>query len=119
MVRSASMKRSMKRLRLDCATRCRMTSVSVVDCIIAPPRTRSRRRVSPLVRFPLCATPNPAGVEFGKQRLHVAQYGFAGRGIADMADRGIAGQPLDHLAAGKGVPDKAKSPLGMKAGSVE
>ncbi len=32
----ASMKRSTKRLRLARATRCRITSVSVVDCIIAP-----------------------------------------------------------------------------------
>ena len=45
--------------------------------------------------------------EFGKQRLHVAQDGGAGCGIADMADRDGAGQALDHLAAGEGVPDQA------------
>ena len=59
MARSASMKRSMKRLRLDCATRCRITSVSVVDCIMAPLRTSSRRKVSPLVRLPLWPTAKP------------------------------------------------------------
>ena len=41
------------------ATRCRMTSVSVVDCIMAPLRTSSRRSVSPLVRLPLWPTAKP------------------------------------------------------------
>ena len=59
MARSDSMKRSMKRLRLDWATRCRITSVSVVDCIMAPLRTSSRRSVNPLVRLPLWPTAKP------------------------------------------------------------
>src|SRR6201746_644223 len=33
-----------------------------------------------------------AGIELGEQRLHVAQDGGAGGGIADMADRDGAGQ---------------------------
>ncbi len=40
-----------------------------------------------------------AGVQFGEQRLHVAQDGFAGGGVADVADGGRAGQAVDHLAA--------------------
>src|SRR5580693_541852 len=49
----------MKRLRCERATRCRMTSVSVVDCIMAPSRTSWRRSVRPLVRLPLCPTAKP------------------------------------------------------------
>ena len=60
-----------------------------------------------------------AGVELGEQRLHVAQDGLAGRGVADVADGGGAGQSLDHLAAGKSVADEAEAPLGMKPGSVK
>ena len=46
-----------------------------------------------------------AGVELRKQRLHVAQDGFAGGRIAHMADGGIAGQAVDDLAPRKGVAD--------------
>src|SRR6202022_1956541 len=60
-----------------------------------------------------------AGIEFGEQRLHVAQDGLAGRGVADVTDRGGTGQVVDHLAAGEGVADEAEPPLGMKPGSVE
>ena len=55
-----------------------------------------------------------AGVELGKQRLHVAQDGLAGRRIAHMPDCGGAGQAIDHLASGEGVADEAEAPLGMK-----
>jgi hypothetical protein len=55
-----------------------------------------------------------AGVEFGEQRLHVAQDGRPCRGVADMADRGVAGQSLDHLAAGEGVADEAEPLLAVK-----
>jgi hypothetical protein len=60
-----------------------------------------------------------AGVQFGEQRLHIAQDGRAGRGVADMSDRGRAGQALDHLAAGKGIADEAEPALGMKPGAVK
>ena len=60
-----------------------------------------------------------AGIEFGEQRLHVAQDGGAGRGVADMADGEVAGQALDHLAAGEGVADQAEPPLRVKPGAVE
>ncbi len=60
-----------------------------------------------------------AGIEFGEQRLDVAQDGGAGRGIADMADGHDAGQALDHFAAGEGVADEAEAALGMEAAAVE
>ena len=60
-----------------------------------------------------------AGIEFGEQRLHVAQHGFAGGRIAHMADRGGAGQAVDHLAPGEGVADQAEAALGMEALAVE
>ncbi len=60
-----------------------------------------------------------AGVEFGEQRLHVAQDGCAGRGVADMADGEVAGEAFDHLAAGEGVADETQPPLAVKAGAVE
>src|ERR1700681_860260 len=59
------------------------------------------------------------GVELGEQRLHIAQDGGACGGIADMADRGVAGEALDHLAAGEGVADEAKPPLRMEPAAVE
>ena len=60
-----------------------------------------------------------AAVELGEQRLHVAQDGFAGGRIAHMADRGGAGQAVDHLAAGEVVADEAHAALGMEALAVE
>ena len=70
----------------------------------------------PVGQVAVMADRKPAGIEFGEQRLHVAQDGLAGGGVADMADGGIAGEALDHLAAGKGVADEAEPPLGMKPG---
>ena len=60
-----------------------------------------------------------AGIEFGEQRLDVAQDGAAGGGVADMADGGAAGQALDHLAAGEGVADEAEAAFGVEAAAVE
>ena len=51
-----------------------------------------------------------AGIEFGEQWLHIAQNGLAGRRIAHMPDRGVARQPIDHLASGEGITDK---PMGF------
>ncbi len=61
----------------------------------------------------------PAGVQFGEQRLHVAQDGLARGRIADMSDGRCSRQPLDHLAAGKGVADEAKPALAVKSAAVE
>src|SRR4051812_12664518 len=60
-----------------------------------------------------------AGIQFGEQRLDVAQDGTAGGGIAGMADRGVSGQAFDHLAAGKGGADQAETAFGMETRAVE
>src|SRR6202000_2352188 len=59
------------------------------------------------------------GIELGEQRLDIAQDGCAGGGIADVANRGAAGQALDHFAAGEGVADETKPAFGMKTAAVE
>ena len=59
-----------------------------------------------------------AGVQFGEQRLHVAQDGGAGRRVAHVADRDGAGQPVDHVAPRERVADEAEPALGMKALAV-
>ena len=73
----------------------------------------------PVGEIAIVADRKAAGVELGKQRLHIAQDGGAGRRVADMADRGTAGQALDHLATGEGVADEPEPPLGMKPGPIE
>ena len=60
-----------------------------------------------------------AGIELGEQRLHIAQDGLAGGRIAHMADRGVARQAIDHLAAGKGVADQPEPALGVEPFAVE
>ncbi len=49
-----------------------------------------------------------AAVEFGKERLHVAQDGAAGRRVADMPDRREAFEPLDGRAVGERIADEAE-----------
>ena len=60
-----------------------------------------------------------AAVELAEQRLHVAQDRLAGGRIAIVADRGAAGQAVDHLAAREGVADQAHAALGMEPRAVE
>jgi hypothetical protein len=73
----------------------------------------------PVGEIAVMADRESAGIEFGEQRLDVAQDGLAGGGVADVADRRGARQPVDHLAAGEGVADEAEPPLGVKSASVE
>ncbi len=60
-----------------------------------------------------------AGIELGEQRLHVAQDRLAGGRIADMADGGVARQPIDHLPPGECVADQPEAAFGVEAGAVE
>ena len=113
------MKRSTKRGLFERATRWMITSVSVVDCMMAPSRTSSRRSVRPLVRLPLWPMAKPNGIEFGEERLHVAQERLAGGRIAHMPAGAHAGQAVDHMALGKGVADQAEPALGMETLAVE
>ena len=50
-----------------------------------------------------------AELEIGKKRLDVAQRHLAGGGVADMADRGVARQPVDHLLRAEIVADEARA----------
>ncbi len=67
----------------------------------------------------IMADSKAAGIELGEQRLHVAQDGFAGGRIADMADGGVAGEPVDHLPPRECVADQPEAAFGMETGAVE
>jgi hypothetical protein len=69
--------------------------------------------------LPLWATARTARRKFGKQRLDIAQDGFAGGGIADMAKAGAALQAVDDLLAGEMITDQTHAALGVKAFAVE
>ena len=60
-----------------------------------------------------------ARLEFGEQRLDVAQRRLAGRRIAHMADGRPAGQPIDRRGAGEVVAHQALATLGMEPRSIE
>ena len=60
-----------------------------------------------------------AGLEFGEQRLDVAQRRLAGGRIADMADGGRARKPVDDGGAGEVVADQALAALRMESLAVE
>ena len=60
-----------------------------------------------------------AGIEIDEERLHVAQHRIAAGRVADMADRHVALQPLDHRARGEMVADQADAALGMEMVAVE
>ena len=60
-----------------------------------------------------------AGIQFGEQRLDVAQDRLAGRRVTHMADGRRARQALDRAFLGKVIADEAKTSLGMETGAVE
>jgi hypothetical protein len=60
-----------------------------------------------------------AGGELGEQGLHVAQRRLAGGGIADMADRGGAGEPADHLVLVEIAGDVSHRAVRMEVPAVE
>src|SRR5260370_8290668 len=64
------------------------------------------------------ATGETAGIEFGEQRLNVAQHRSAGGRVAHMADRYAARQAIDDLAARERVADEAEPALGMEPAAV-
>ena len=118
-MRRPSMKRSTKRLR--CAARNQMENDLGVGRRLhhgafAHELAAQRQAVGQIA---VVADGEAAGIELGEQRLHVAQDGFAGGRIADMADRGIAGQAVDDFAAGKVVADEAHAALGVEARAIE
>ena len=60
-----------------------------------------------------------AELEIGIQRLDVAQDRVAGGGIAVVADRGAARQPVDHLLIAEIVADRAKAAMRVELVAVE
>ena len=59
-----------------------------------------------------------AGVEVGKQRLHVAQDGVAGCRVAVVAERDVALEAPDHVGLVEVVADEPEPPLGVEVGAV-
>ena len=59
-----------------------------------------------------------ARIQFGIERLHVAQRGFAGGGIADMAARASARQAANHVVAVEIAGDMAHGPMGVELMAV-
>ena len=55
-----------------------------------------------------------AGIDVGKQRLHVAQHRVAAGRIAVVADGDVALQPLDDAGAGEVVADEPHAALGVE-----
>ena len=60
----------------------------------------------------------PAEGEVGEERLDVAHFGCALRGIAVVADRGVAFQRVDHLARREDVADPAERPVRVEERAV-
>ncbi len=59
-----------------------------------------------------------AGVDVGKERLHVAQHGVASRRVAVVADGEVALQALDDAGAREVVADEPHAPLVMELRAV-
>ena len=60
-----------------------------------------------------------AGVEVGEQRLHVAQDGVAGGGVAVVAEGDVALEAADDVGLVEVVADEAEAALGMEMVAVE
>ena len=56
----------------------------------------------------------PAELEIGEERLHVAQRDLTGRRVADMADSGTSAQACDHLLGAEIVADLAHPAVGIE-----
>ena len=93
--------------------------MSEVDWQIAPSRDQFAPQRQAVGQIAVMGDREAAGREFGEQRLHVAQDGRAGRGVAHMADRarGPAGARSSRL--GEMVADKPEPALRVEALAVE
>ena len=60
-----------------------------------------------------------AGLEFGEQRLDIAQYGVAGRRVAHMADRPPSRQAVDGRGAREMIADQPLATLRVEPDAVE
>ena len=73
----------------------------------------------PVGEVAVVADGEAAALDLGEQRLHVAQNGLAGGGVADVADRRVSGELLDDVGVGEGVADQAETPLGVETAAIE
>ena len=60
-----------------------------------------------------------AGLEFGEQRLDIAQYRLAGRRVAHMADRRPSRQAVDGRGVGEVIADQPLAALRVEPHAVE
>ena len=60
------------------------------------------------------ANRKPTQLDLEKQRLDVAQRDLAGRRVADMTDRGMAGQLSDDVRGAEIVADEAHAAVGVE-----
>ena len=60
-----------------------------------------------------------AELEFGEQRLHVAQHRAAGGGIAHVAEGDGSGKSADHVLGAEVVADQAERTVGVELLAVE
>ena len=60
----------------------------------------------------------PAELEIGEERLHIAHRDLTGRRVANMADGDIAAQPRDHLLGAEIVADLAETAVGVELFAV-
>ena len=69
--------------------------------------------------LPLCATAKPPAANSAKSGWTLRRFGSAGGGIAVMADRAVALQPLHHRRLGEIVADQADVALAAELLAVE
>ena len=106
-------------VRRDRAASRSTTSVSVVDWQIAPAANELPPEREPVGQIAVMGDREAAGLELGEQRLDIAQHGFAGGGIAHMADRGTPRQAVDGRRLGEVIADQPLAALRMEPGAVE
>ena len=96
-----------------------MTSVSEVDWQMAPEEIEVAPQRQRVGQVAVVGDREAAGVEVGEQRLHVAQDGVAGGGVAVVAERDVALEAADHVGLVEVVADEAEAALGMEVAAVE
>ena len=96
-----------------------ITSVSVVDWNREPRAHQLLAQREALVRLPLWASARPPNAKSAKSGWTLRSMPGAGGGVADMADRGMARQLVDHRAAAENVADQADGAMAVEVRAVE
>ena len=101
------------------AIRCWITSVSDVDWKIEPFGDEPFAQHQRVGEVAVMGDREAARRKIRIQRLYIAQKGFAGRGIADMADRRLAFERIDDLFRGQRIRDETEAAMSIEMLSVE